>query len=132
MAAAARRPSPTAAVAVRSPSRGVPAGEDFRPARALVPVHLDDAVGRPHPVEAVEKGQVGVLAEGEHQGVGLELLELPRRSGEAGRRRGPCARAPADRRAEPETVESHRMVTPSSEASSTSSAWAGIWSRVRR
>ena len=110
----------------------VAAGEDARVAGHQVRADLHDAVVDLDARHAVEQRQVGLLAEREHERVGLELLELAGRLREPGLvelhllEHEPPASACADRR------EPLASATPSSSASSTSESCAGIRSRVRR
>ena len=62
----------------------VAAGEDARVAGHHVRADLDDAVVDLDAGHAVEQREVGLLAEREHERVGLELLELAGRLREAG------------------------------------------------
>ncbi len=81
---AARLPCPTATVTERSKRHHVAAGEDARAPGHQVGADGDHAVLDDQAGHALEQREVGVLAEGEDQGVGVELVELAGRLGEAG------------------------------------------------
>ena len=129
---AAFLPWPMATVTVRSAGTMSPPAK--RPAWPVIMVAGstgDDAVVDLEARYAVEQREIDVLAEREHDRVGLERLEL------AGRLREallvelhPLDRQPPARRCL--IVDSHLALTPSSSASSTSKSCAGIRSRVRR
>ena len=86
-------PCPIATATIRSAGDHVAAGEDARVTGHHPLVDLDDAILDADPLEALEQGQVGALAEGQHQAVRVELLELAGRLRECRRRRAPSARA---------------------------------------
>ena len=83
------------------------------------------------PSSALEQPEVGLLAERQHERIGLELLELARSAAgthlverhllEHGRPSSACL-----------TVDSHLTSTPSASASCSSESCAGMRSRVRR
>ena len=75
--------------------------------------------------------EVGLLAERKHHRVGFELLGLAGRAGEPVSSSSILSRSKVPS-ATWVIVESHLTLTPSPMASSTSSAWAGMRSLVRR